>query len=194
MVLWQKVVRSVGVGLIVLGLFFLGVTFYPVAKLEVEYRTTKTTKTEIIPLDTKLGIVIPKIGANSSIIKYVDPLNSKIYQQALTLGVAHAKGTPLPGDPGNSFLFAHSSVDFIQASKYNSVFYLLSKLEIGDQIDIYKEGKRINFYVTEKKIVEAEAISYLTSTNSDPSITLMTCWPPGTDLKRLLVVAKEKLE
>ncbi len=194
MVLWQKVVRSVGIGLIVLGFGFLGVTFYPVAKLEVEYRTTKTTKAEIIPLDTKLGIVIPKIGANSSIIKDVDPLNSKIYQQALTLGVAHAKGTPLPGDPGNSFLFAHSSVDFIQASKYNSVFYLLSKLEIGDQIDIYKEGKRINFYVTEKKIVEAEAISYLTSTNSDPSITLMTCWPPGTDLKRLLVVAKEKLE
>lgn len=194
MVKGQKIFRVVGIGLLVVGLVGLGMTFYPVAKLELGYRTIKATKTDIVPLDANLGIVIPKIGANSRVIKDVDPLNSKVYQQALTLGVAHAKGTPLPGEPGNAFLFSHSSVDFTQAAKYNSVFYLLSKLTIGDQIYIYNQGKRINFYVTEKKIVGAEAIQYLSSTDNEPSVTLMTCWPPGTDLKRLLVVAKTKQE
>ncbi len=56
-------------------------------------------------------IIIPKIGAQSGIVSEVDPYNKAEYLKALSGGVAHAKGTALPGELVNIFLFAHSSVE-----------------------------------------------------------------------------------
>ena len=54
-------------------------------------------------------ITIPKIKAQAPLILNVDPWNENIYKESLKKGVAHAKGTPLPGESGRSFIFAHSS-------------------------------------------------------------------------------------
>ena len=51
-------------------------------------------------------------------------------------GVAQAKGTAVPGEEGNVFIFSHSGSDFYQADRFNAVFYLLDKLGKGDQIDL----------------------------------------------------------
>lgn len=181
--------RKLGGFLVLIGIIMLGFIFWPVAKLEVDYQRGQPPETEIVPLDTELGIVIPKIGANSRIVKEVGPFNSQEYQLALTKGVAHAAGTPLPGDGGNSFLFSHSSVDFFRATQYNSVFYLLSKLEPGDPIYIYRDGQKITFQVTEKRIVSDNMVDLLKSKDAKPRLTLMTCWPPGTSLQRMVVTA-----
>lgn len=170
------------------GLLLAGYVFTPVIQTEIRYRTTRP-QTTIQPVDSTLGIVIPKIGANARIISSVDPYDSAIYQQALTKGVAHAAGTVLPGDIGSSFLFSHSSANLLEARTYNSVFYLLSKLSNGDDILIYRNGKEIRYTVQEKKLVEATDTSYLHRTIDYPEIVLMTCWPAGTDLKRLIIVA-----
>jgi len=176
--------------LIALGIGVLVYVFFPVAKTEIQYQTHELTlPATVTPNDTQLGVVIPKIGANSSIVANVDPYDSAVYQQALTKGVAHAKGTVLPGDQGAAFLFSHSSTDLLTASKYNSVFYLLSKLENGDPITIYRDRQAIPFVVTEKKIVKPNEVAFLTGTTPNPTLTLMTCWPPGTDFERLLVFA-----
>lgn len=134
--------------------------------------------------------VIPKINANSKVIKDVNPLNASEYQWALTKGVAHAKGSAYPGQFGNVFLFSHSSVNFYEAARYNSVFYLLSKLEKGDDVYIFYNKAKIKYSVTEKKIVDPKNISYLTNNSKKHTLTLMTCWPPGTTLNRLLVIAE----
>lgn len=182
--------RIIGLLLIISGIVGLGFIFWPTVKLELEYDPRKKIEQNIIPVDSTLGIVIPEIGANSSIIPNVDPFDSLAYQQALTKGVAHAKGTVLPGDRGNSFLFSHSSVDFYRATQYNSVFYLLSKLEAGDPILIYRDGREMRFQVTQTRIVAGTNIEYLSTKTDAPTLTLMTCWPPGTSLKRLVVTAE----
>ena len=179
--------------------------YYPVISAEIAYffsnhgsnsivvsKTDKTSSDQnaITPVDEDFGIVIPKINANSKVIKDVNPYNSQEYQRALTKGVAHAKGSAYPGQFGNVFMFSHSSVDFYQASRYNSIFYLLSKLERGDDIYIFYNKVKIKYSVTEKKIVEANNISYLSNNSKDHTLTLMTCWPAGTSLKRLIVVAQ----
>lgn len=146
-------------------------------------------KKNIVPKDEDFGIVIPKINANSKIVKDVDPFNSKEYQFALTKGVAHAKGTVYPGDVGNVFLFSHSSADFFEASRYNSIFYLLSKLEQGDEVYLFYKKKKIKYKVFDKKVVNGEEVSYLKKSQKKQQLTLMTCWPPGTTLKRLLIFA-----
>lgn len=183
-----------GLALILFGLAILGGTFLPIFQQEINYRLAKYRNPEeinnqITPLDTDFGIVIPKINANAHVIKDVDPFNSKIYQSALSRGVAHAKGTSLPGVPGNIFLFSHSSADFLNATRYNSIFYLLTKLEKDDQIKLFYEGKEYDYLVKNRQTVDASAISYLTDDTKEETLTLMTCWPPGTSIKRLIIQA-----
>lgn len=144
----------------------------------------------ITPVDPYFSLIIPKINANSKVIENVDPYIESEYQYQLSKGVAHAKGTALPGAPGNAFLFAHSAGDFYKANQYNAVFYLLNKLEKGDKIyTVYYKQKYV-YKVKEVRIVPPESVKYLKNSAKDPTLTLMTCTPAGTTLNRLLVVAE----
>lgn len=168
-------------------------TFFPVIKTEINYSVSGNLPEKskvIVPVDKDFGIVIPKINANSKVIADVDPYNEQEYQWALTKGVAQAKGTALPGEEGNVFIFSHSSVNFYEAAKYNSVFYLLSKLERGDEVILYYQNKEFKYKVTDKITVDPANLSYLTEKTSKKMLTLMTCWPPGTTLKRLIIIAE----
>ncbi len=168
-------------------------TFFPVITEEIKYTVNhqlQITNYELKPVDTNFGIVIPKIGANAKVIDNINPFNEREYQIALTKGVAHARNTSYPGRAGNTFIFAHSSANWYEANRYNSVFYLLTKLETGDQIFLYYQGKKYVYTVTDKRIVDATAVGYLQKGTGNSTVTLMTCWPPGTTLKRLIVSAK----
>ena len=180
-----------GSGLIAAAFVILLYTFYPVVGAEVAYSVRLAVRPKsITPIDEAFGIVIPKLGANARIIPNIDPYDSAVYQKALTQGVAHATGTVFPGSVGNVFLFSHSSVNFYEANRYNSIFYLLYKLEIGDEINLYYKGEKFVYRVTEKKTVNPKDVSYLTGQTTKKVVTLMTCWPPGTTTKRLLVIAE----
>lgn len=182
--------KLVDLGLILfgLGVGILFLIYLPVAQEEVRFAIRP--RVALAPIDTTFGIVIPKLGANARIIENVDPFNGKEYQRALTRGVAHAKGTNVPGQNGTIFLFSHSSVDFYRAAQFNSIFYLIHKLEKGDTIELYYKGEKYAYEVTEKKRVKANAVEYLSPPTLGQTLTLMTCWPPGTTLERLLVFAQ----
>ncbi|MBI2595745.1 sortase [Candidatus Daviesbacteria bacterium] len=181
---------SLGIILIFFSFSIVGLTFYPMLLAELGYQTSalvKQSKKEVKPIDRQFGIVVPKIGANSRIIANVDPWKEWEYQQVLAKGIAHAKGTAYPGQPGNMFLFSHSSVNFYEAQRYNSIFYLLDKLNYGDKVFIYFKGEKYEYVVNGKKIVNPNDVQYLKSNTDEKILTLMTCTPPGTSLKRLLV-------
>lgn len=183
-----------GIFLITASLVLFILIFAPVVKVEINYSLTKPKATinQIKPIDKNFGIVIPKIGANAKIIPNVDPYNSSVYQLALTKGVAQAKETSLPDVTGNMFLFSHSSANLLEATQFNSVFYLLSKLQKNDEIYIFYKGVRYKYVVSETKLVDAKDVSYLNPKSEFKTLTLMTCWPSGTTYKRLLVIATEK--
>jgi len=143
----------------------------------------------IIPQDTDFSIVIPKIAANSRVVANVNSSNYDQYISALQYGVAHAQGTALPGDGGHMYLFAHSTDNILNVGTYNAVFYLLYKLEEGDKIYLFYKGKKHLYKVIGKKTVAPTEIQYLTRSSSSEFLTLQTCWPPGTTLKRLVVFA-----
>ncbi len=168
--------------------------FAPVASVEVNYSLHKPTKTvnQITPVDKNFGIVIPKIGANARIIENVDPFNSYAYEAALARGVAQAKGAAFPNQTGNMFLFSHSSANLFEATRFNSIFYLLSKLKKGDDIYIYYKDARYKYTVSDMKIVDPTDVSYLNPKSKTKQLTLMTCWPAGTNYKRLIVIATAK--
>lgn len=154
---------------------------------------TGSKEQTLYPPDKEFSIVIPKIGASSKIIPNVDPVNENNFLPALQEGVAHAEGTVFPGMPGNVYLFAHSADSFWDAGRYNAIFYLLKDLDKGDEIVLFYQGKRYNYFVTDSKIVDPEDVSYITKAKEGgEQLILQTCWPPGTTFKRLLVFARPR--
>lgn len=187
-----SIIFKFGKGFFALGLILLALVYYPVAKVEVKYSLSSGLDLKASPLtppNKDFSIVIPDIQAVSIIVPDVDPYNSYEYQQALTKGVAHAKDSGLPGEGSNIFLFSHSSVDFYIASRYNSIFYLLHKLVPGEEIKIYYKGEEFLYKVKDVKKVTSDSVEYLSDRGLGESLTLMTCWPPGTTLERLIVTA-----
>lgn len=144
---------------------------------------------KITPASTYFGLVIEKIGVNAPVVPNVEVTDKEAYMKALKEGVAHAKGTAKPGEPGNCYLFAHSSLDFWRLGRYATVFNLLHKLKKGDRIAVFYRGKRFDYKVTDKEIVSGFNTKPLTRTFKKPHLTLQNCHPPGTTLNRLIVTA-----
>lgn len=199
-----KSVTWIGGGALVLGAVLLFGIFFPVIREETRYRfVTERRDTDsvrvsldpedsgkedvLVPVDPEFSVVIPKIDTNVRVVGDVDPLDEAAYRRALRDGVAHARGTEYPGEPGNVFLFAHSSEDFFSAGRYDAVFYLLSKLKKGDRFFVAYRGNLYEYRVFDVKTLSSDASEYLNADSAENTVTLMTCWPPGTDMKRLLV-------
>ncbi len=149
------------------------------------------TRTEevLVPPDPNFSIIIPKIAASSKVVPNVNGAIYEDYIKALESGVAHTQGTAFPGDGGHIYLFAHSTDTIFNVGTYNAVFYLLYKLEQGDEIYLFYQGKKYAYKVIDKKTIESHEVQYLTRQSTSEFLTLQTCWPPGTTLKRLLVFA-----
>ena len=150
----------------------------------------KSNTNLIKPVSTEYGIVIEKINANAKVIANIDPSSEKQYTDALSIGVAEAKGSTKPGQNGNLFIFSHSAEGPFNISRFNAVFYLLKELEKGDKIVIFNEGKRYDYVVFDKTITNPKDVSFFTNRYDKPVLTLQTCDPPGTLNNRLIVRAQ----
>lgn len=148
------------------------------------------TPLKVTPKSKQFGIVVEKIGLNAPIVENVTVSDKSAYLKALEKGVAQAKYTAKPGQPGNTYLFAHSSLDFWNYGPYSGVFNLLRKLEKGDRVVVFYEGERFDYYVTGKEIVSGFDTAPLLRTFPTPYLTLQTCDPPGLAINRLVVTAK----
>lgn len=138
---------------------------------------------EVIPNDNR--IVIPKINVNSPVV-FPNSNSEKVIQDALTKGVVHYFGTAKPGEAGNTFITGHSSNFWWINGNYNYIFANLDKLSTGDQVVIYYNGNKFVYTVKNTVIVLPEETSVLQPTET-PTLSLMTCTPPGTNWKRLIV-------
>lgn len=166
----------------------------PVIISQVQYSLNKPAPTAVAPAaDTVVpaapSITIPKINVHAPVV-YEPSVAEASVQKALESGVDHYGNTPLPGQAGNSVIFGHSSNDWWEPGNYKFVFVLLDKLVVGDQFSVDYNSVRYTYEVTSSKVVPPTDLSVLAPT-SNPSITLITCSPPGTSLNRLIVAAKQ---
>jgi len=192
----EKVLKVIGLVLIIGGLLLVGLIYSPVLREEANYRLTTVKSSfqknqEIIPVDKEFGLVIPKLDINVKVFPNVDANNPQEYLPLLAKGVAQAKGSQLPGQEGNVFIFAHSSDTPLNATRYNAVFYLLNKMENDDEVFIYYQENKYLYKVREKKILSPAKMGDYLKTLKGKTLTLQTCYPPGTTLKRLLIVTQE---
>lgn len=157
-----------------------------------------TLSVNVTPYEDR--IVIPKIGKNIPLVNVEqhDASNSseweKIFMKELEKGIIKYPGSANPGEKGNSFIFGHSSNYPWAKGDFNDVFALLNELDNGDEIIVYFEQKKFVYVVKGKKIVKPGHVSSLGGTTDMKQMTLMTCWPLGTTLNRLLVITELKQE
>lgn len=161
--------------------------------------TTQTQKNIVVDkdYDKLMYMTISSIGIdNIRITPNIDSYDEEVYNQYLKLGLAHFKGTPLPGDGGNSFIYGHSAVESFFSNHQNlpeTIFSKLSNIDIGEEVDIKKDDNILKYIVRSKKIVSPEDFSILETQNNKETITMMTCWPLGIGTKRLIVVAERSI-
>jgi sortase A len=105
----------------------------------------------------------------------------------LEYGIVRYPGSAKPGEKGNSFIFGHSSNFPWIAGEYNDVFSRLGQVEVGDIVFSYYGQKKYKYRVIEKKVVKPNDIGVLKNDETKKELTLMTCWPIGTTLNRLII-------
>lgn len=138
-------------------------------------------------------VSIDKIGVGAPMVWSNDPEEKKLLAD-LQNGVSHYPKTASPGQNGNMIISGHSS-NFVWAKgDYNHIFKNLNDLEAGDVVkikNIQQNGRVIvyTYKITEKKITTADDQATFEQTDQ-PTLTLSTCWPIGTNLKRLIVKAE----
>lgn len=207
--------RGLGLVIIVLTILFVVFSYGPIIREEAKYYWRKATGVSMVDsithkvdssytieiqkeaksfgVNSYFSIVIPKIDATSNITPNIDANERVEYLEALSHGVVHAKGTSFPGKGSRIFLFSHSTDSPLNFAKYNAVFYLLKKLELGDQIILYFADKSYLYEVTEQKITSPTDVTWVGPKEGEEELVLMTCDPPGTTWNRLLVIAKPVL-
>ncbi|MEI8067672.1 MAG: sortase [Candidatus Shapirobacteria bacterium] len=190
------------VGTIVVLFSFLsfGYLYWPIGKSLINYKFhTKEAevKLESFPVQQSIyeyNIQIPKILASSEVIPNISPFNPKEYLKVLENNVvAQAKGSYLPGlgKGKTTYVFAHSSQQGLEMTRKNAVFYLLGKMNENDLIYIKYNGQVYTYKTYMKKVIKASETGYINYKDENKEVLILqTCWPIGTDWKRLLIFAE----
>ncbi len=132
---------------------------------------------------THYTLSIPKLKIDQAVVQ--------IGGEDLMKSLIQYPGTALPGQYGNTVIFGHSVLpQFFNPKNYKTIFSTLPTLERGDEIFIDFDGILYKYQVVEMKEVLPEDVSILEQHYNTEYLSLITCVPPGTYLRRLVVKAK----
>lgn len=137
-------------------------------------------------------VIVPKINVEIPVDYSQTTTNESQIENALNSGVVHYPTTSLPGQNGNTAYFGHSSNNIFNPGKYKFAFVLLHEMVPGDTFYLTKDSKVYVYKVFSKTIVDPSNVGVLNPVaGHTATATLITCDPPGTSLKRLVVVGDQ---
>lgn len=132
---------------------------------------------------THYTLSIPKLGINNAMVE----INGSNLEKSLI----HYPGTTLPGSFGTTVIFGHSVLpQFFNPKNYKTIFATLPTIKEGDEILIAYDGVSYRYRVIKMFEVLPDNISVLEQHYDDEYLNLITCVPPGTYLRRLVVVSR----
>ena len=148
--------------------------------------------------DTPLNNQI--IDSNNSTY-YLSIPKLKIVDAVVTLGsmdltksLIQYPQTALPGQLGNAVVFGHSVLpQFFNPKNYLTIFSTLYKLNQGDEIILRYDKSTYKYVVDEMYEIQPTDLSVLEQRYDSKNLTLITCSPPGTYLRRLVIKAQLSL-
>ena len=133
---------------------------------------------------------IPVLNLQAPII-VLETKDSNLLHQALDRGVVLYPGSALPGEKGIMVLLGHSAPSGWPDINYDRVFSEIIKLEKEDKININFHHYRYPYRVIDKHIFSlAQEEEFFAQNTSRNLLVLSTCYPPGKDLQRFIIVAE----
>lgn len=125
-------------------------------------------------------ISIPKLGIKDATVE----LGSMDLKKSLI----QYPQTALPGQLGNGVVFGHSVLpQFFNPKSYLTIFSTMYRLKPGDEIYIDYDNVHYRYLVEEMFEVQPTDLSVLEQRYDSRSFTFITCSPPGTYLRRLVI-------
>ena len=147
------------------------------------FPTVRANFTYFNPKIKEYYLSIPKLNINQA--KVV------VNGEDLKKSLVHFQAQSLPGEYGNVVIFGHSTLPALyNPSDYSTIFTYLPSLERGDKIIITVDQAQYEYEVFEMFVVNPDEVSVLQQMKDGVYLTLITCVPPGTYWKRLIVRAK----
>lgn len=130
-------------------------------------------------------ISIPSIDIKNAFVSTVD-LN-------LAQHLVNFTGTAIPPKNGTAVIFGHSTLPQLYNPKdYKTIFANAYKMKVGDEIFVNFDKITYKYKVFSITVVDPSDTSALEQDTRDSFLTLITCTPPGTTWKRLII--KSQLE
>lgn len=132
---------------------------------------------------THYTLSIPKLKIKNAVVE--------INGENLKKSLIQYPGTALPGQFGNTVIFGHSTLpNFFNPKNYTTIFSTLPTIIKDSEVLVDFDGVSYRYVVEEMVEVKPDDISVLEQRFDDTYLTLVTCVPPGTYLRRLVVRAR----
>lgn len=148
-------------------------------------------KTKTIDTTKPNYILVPSIGVKAP-ISFTTSNSQKVFASVLKLGVLHYPASALPGEIGTAIILGHSAPPNWPKINYDSVFNNLKDLKPGDEILISYQGNDYKYLVNKTFWVNKGEDLTPELTFNRSMVLLVSCWPPGKNLKRIVVEAELK--
>lgn len=135
---------------------------------------------------------LPSYGEFKLIVPSIKIADMKVSVDSndLSRGLVHLPGSALPGEKGNVFISGHSALNTLLRIQ-SAPFAKLTEVKKGDKLMVEAGGAKFTYKVVEIMVVDPTDISVLSPPDTlGRYISLMTCVPPGLNLKRLVVLGK----
>jgi sortase A len=127
-------------------------------------------------------ISIPSLG--------LADLQVSLFDEDLTKHLVQYPQTALPGTLGSPVIFGHSTLpQFFDPKKYTTVFSTLPKIKAGSDIFVKYKDQEFTYRVTSTIEVKPTELWVLKQNFNSKTLKVITCVPPGTTLRRLVVEA-----
>lgn len=217
----RKVARFSGLGLILLGLLFALYTLSPLLSWQLYLKpafantnfASPIPQTTVLTKDTLASLLqnsfqrdwLPTVYQNAQVgatvtnytltIPELDITNADVSTVDTDIGshLIHFPGTVMPPGKGNAVIFGHSTLPQLYDRKnYKTIFANIHNLKVGNKFLLTINNTIYTYSIVSLSIVDATDTSYLTQYPDDSYLTIVTCTPPGTTWKRLVI--KSRLE
>jgi sortase A len=128
-------------------------------------------------------ITIPKLNIHSAVVSTIDT--------DLGLHLVNYPGTAIPPGKGNAVIFGHSTLpQLFNPNDYKTIFANAYQLKVDDQIKIIIDDITYFYKIVNITVVSPDDTSVFSQNYDDSYLTLVTCTPPGTTWKRLIIKSR----
>lgn len=135
---------------------------------------------------------IPRFGISAPLI-FIESEEDRELHEALEKGAVHFTSSALPGQIGQTIILGHSSPMGWPKVNYDWVFSQINELKEGDELILDVENKKYVYSVKQKFFLDrGDEIPENDLTKGKNVLILVSCWPPGKDIKRIAVEAEIK--